>query len=140
MSAETAIELIRKNSKKLTPQRLEIFKSLVNSKKPMTAKEIHTKVKRAQPSIGLDTVYRNLIMLTDQGYVSKINLKSKATTLFEYQGENHHHHHAICLECDKVFCIDFCKLLKKLPIPDDDSGFAIKSHVFEIYGICTNCP
>ena len=139
MSAETAIELMRKNSKKLTPQRLEIFKSLVNSKKPMTAKEIHTKVKRIQPSIGLDTVYRNLIMLTDQGYVSKINLKSKATTLFEYQGENHQHHHAICLKCDKVFCIDFCKLLKQLPIPDDDSGFAIKSHVFEIYGICTNC-
>ena len=139
MDSHSAIDLIRKKSKKLTPQRLAILKALASEKKPLSAKEVFERVQSSQPTIGLDTVYRNLIMLTEKGYVSQVNLQNKRTTLFEFQGEEKHHHHAICVECGGVFCIDACKLPRILPGPDEDPGFKIESHVFEVYGTCSGC-
>lgn len=137
-SFPSPVQLFKKNAKKVTPQRLAIFEVLVAAGKPLTAQDLHKKVRKKVPAIALDTVYRNLELLTEQGYASQIRLQSKGTALFEYQGETHHHH-AICRECEKIFCIDTCNLTKSLPKPEADPGFTIEKHVFEVYGICSNC-
>ena len=50
------------------------------------------RVKETYPYISLDTVYRNLSLLTNTGLVNQINLQAKGISLFEFQGEAHHHH------------------------------------------------
>ena len=133
-----AIDLLRKGAKKITPQRLDIYKTMLKSQNPLTAQEVYQEVKKIHPSISLDTVYRNLSMLSEQGFISQLRFQTKGTSLFEYQDEKHHHH-AVCLACENVFCIEKCLTSELLKKPKDDQGFQILNHIFEVYGLCSNC-
>lgn len=138
MDLQEAIQLVKESGHRLTPQRTEILRTLIDAGASVSALAVLEKVKRVFPGISLDTVYRNLAMLTNTGLVTQINLQSKGTALFEFQGAAHHHH-AICLACGRSFCIDACPLPEKIPLPTEDSQFQVISHAFEIYGYCSLC-
>ena len=107
MELKEAVTQIRAAGHKLTPQRMEILRVLIAAGAPIAALAVLARVKETYPYISLDTIYRNLSMLSNTGLVNQINLQNKGTALFEFQGEAHHHH-AICLECGKSFCVDAC--------------------------------
>lgn len=132
------LEEIQRQYKKLTPQRLEILRVLIQARKPMTAQQIHELVRASLERISLDTIYRNLFFLTEKGLVSQINLQNKRKARFEFQGSGHHHH-AVCVECGNIFCIDDCVIPPRIEAPTEDPGFKIAGHAFEVYGICSDC-
>jgi Fur family zinc uptake transcriptional regulator len=138
MELKEAVGQIRAAGHKLTPQRMEILRVLIAAGAPVTAQAVLTRVKETYPYISLDTVYRNLAMLSNTGLVNQINLQNKGTAEFEFQGEAHHHH-AICLECGRSFCVDACPLPRVVPLPAGDQNFRVVSHAFEIYGYCSQC-
>ena len=138
MEFREAIEKIRSEGHKLTPQRMEILRVLIEAGAAVSAQAVLEQVHQTYPCIGLDTVYRNLSMLTNTGIVNQINLQTKGTALFEFQGDAHHHH-AICLTCGKSFCVDSCPLPVKVPLPAADPNFRVVSHAFEVYGYCSAC-
>jgi Fe2+ or Zn2+ uptake regulation protein len=138
MEFQSAVRRLRESGHKLTPQRLEILRVLMSAGVPVSALAVLARVKEIYPCISLDTVYRNLAMLTTTDMVDQINLQNKGTALFEFQGEAHHHH-AVCLECGKSFCVDSCPLPKVVPLPLEDPQFQVVSHAFEIYGYCSGC-
>jgi Fe2+ or Zn2+ uptake regulation protein len=133
-----AVRQVRESGHKLTPQRMEILRVLINAGASISAQAVLERVKETYPYISLDTVYRNLTMLTNTGLVNQINLQTKAAVLFEFQGEAHHHH-AICLQCGRSFCVASCPLPEVMPVPEADLEFRIVSHAFEIYGYCSKC-
>lgn len=138
MEFREAIQHIRKSGHKLTPQRMEILRVLINAHASISAQAILERVRETYPNISLDTVYRNLTMLANTGIVTQINLQAKGIALFEFQGEAHHHH-AICLQCGQSFCVDACPLPEVVPLPEADRQFRVISHAFEIYGYCSLC-
>lgn len=138
MQLQDAIERLREAGYKLTPQRTEILRVLIGAGATISALAVQQRVKTAYPYISLDTVYRNLSMLTTTGLVNQINLQAKGTALFEFQGEAHHHH-AICLQCGRSLCVDACPLPEVIPLPDADRSFQVVSHAFELYGFCSDC-
>ncbi len=138
MEFHEAVRYLKESGHKLTPQRMEILRVLINAGAAISAQAVLQRVKETYDFISLDTVYRNLAMLTNTGLVNQINLQPKGTTRFEYQGKAHHHH-AICLQCGKSFCVDSCPLPQTLPLPEDDRDFRVVSHAFEIYGYCSSC-
>ncbi|HLK58613.1 MAG TPA: Fur family transcriptional regulator [Chthonomonadaceae bacterium] len=138
MEFQDAVRRLRMAGHKLTPQRMEILRVLLNAGVPMSAQAVMARVKDTYPCVSLDTVYRNLSLLTTTEMVNQINLQNKGTALFEFQGEVHHHH-AVCLECGKSFCVDSCPLPKVFPLPAEDQQFQVVSHAFEIYGYCSAC-
>lgn len=138
MEFADAVRQVRESGHKLTPQRIEILRVLINAGASISAQAVLERVKETYPYISLDTVYRNLTMLTNTGLVNQINLQTKAAVLFEFQGEAHHHH-AICLQCGRSFCVASCPLPAVIPVPEADLEFRIVSHAFEIYGYCSKC-
>ena len=138
MEFQSAVRRLRESGHKLTPQRLEILRVLMSAGVPVSAQAVLARVKEIYPYISLDTVYRNLSLLTTTDMVDQINLQHKGTALFEFQGEAHHHH-AVCLDCGKSFCVDSCPLPKIFSLPADDPKFQVVSHAFEIYGYCSSC-
>src|SRR6185369_8778916 len=94
LSLQKCLDSLKKKGQKLTPQRTEVLKVIMHARGSLSAKEVHTRVTRNFPNVSLDTVYRNLLMLTELGLLSQINLQNKGISRFEFQGE-HHHHHAI---------------------------------------------
>ena len=138
MDFREATQKIRDKGHKLTPQRIEIMRVLAQAGAAISAQAVLERVREVYPYVSLDTVYRNLSMLTNTGMVSQINLQIKGTALFEFQGDAHHHH-AICLTCGKNFCVDACPLPPKMALPAADPDFRIVSHAFEVYGYCSAC-
>lgn len=123
---------------KLTPQRIEILRVLAAAGAPLSAQEVFITVRKTLPSISLDTVYRNLALLTQDGLANQVNLQVKESARFEFQTPGHHHHHLVCLGCSKSICVETC------PLPTDiksteDPGFKVVGHAFEMYGYCSTC-
>jgi Fur family transcriptional regulator, zinc uptake regulator len=123
---------------KLTPQRIEILRALAAAGRPLAAQEVLTAVRKALPHISLDTIYRNLTMLTQDGLTNQVNLQVKESARFELQGPQQHHHHLVCLGCGRSFCVEACPLPIEIASSEDPS-FRIVSHAFEIYGYCSEC-
>jgi len=138
MEFQEAVDRLRTAGHKLTPQRMEILRVLMSAGVPISALAVMSRVKEIYPYVSLDTVYRNLSMLTTTEMVNQINLQHKGAALFEFQGEAHHHH-AVCLQCGKSFCVASCPLPQPLPLPASDPQFQIVSHAFEVYGFCSAC-
>jgi len=134
-----AIQQIRSNGYKITPQRQEILKVFLGNKLPLSAEEVHRKVVERCPNISLDTVYRNLIVLFDLGIISKLDFVLEGKGRYELN-LGKHHHHLVCLKCGVTEAIDFCpfKSLDRERI-EEEKNFEIKKHSFELFGYCELC-
>lgn len=139
MNRDGVLQRLKQYGLKLTPQRLEILRIVMEAERALTAQEVVQAVRAAHPHVSLDTVYRNLALLTRVGLVNQVNLQNRDSTRFEFQGEGEHHHHFICLECGKTFCVESCPTPMIDARPPEDPGFKVVGHAFEMYGFCTAC-
>jgi Fur family ferric uptake transcriptional regulator len=80
------------------------------------------------------TVYRNVKLFLEEGWLLRLNLPSLGT-LYETTGKEHHYHF-YCRICDKVFEIPGCGLSEKQATP---RGFITESHEVFLSGVCTSC-
>ena len=102
-----------------------------------TVQQLQENVRKTQPDVSLDTIYRNLTLLTDLGIVHEIHRPSG--NVYELVKPGHHHHHLICTECGKTECIDICPMNKIYEKEAEKRGFLVTGHIFEFYGICWSC-
>ncbi|MEX2534706.1 MAG: Fur family transcriptional regulator [Trueperaceae bacterium] len=132
-----AVDTLRSHGLRLTPQRLDLLRLLVEAPGSLSAYDIYPLLRRKHPNVSMDTVYRNLFMLTTSGLVGQINLQNREAARFEFQGKGHHHH-AVCLSCGTALCIDGCPS-ELDALFCDTPGFRTVNHVFELYGYCSDC-
>lgn len=130
------IEKCEANNLKVTPQRIAIYKELINSKNHPSINYIYNKIKSLYPSISLDTINRTLLTFAEIG-IANIVEGSGIPKRFDPNIENHHHF--ICLKCNTI--IDFYNdSLDNIEIPDEfqkDAKIIRKKIVLE--GFCSKC-
>lgn len=80
-------------------QRDTIYDTLVNDHTHPTAEVIYSHVRRIIPDISLGTVYRNLNVLVENGYIRKLNIDGVTV---HYDGNVTPHHHMVCSKCEKI--------------------------------------
>jgi Fe2+ or Zn2+ uptake regulation protein len=132
------IKILKEKGCKITPQRRAVVQSLLDLGKFPTAQEIHNSIKKVQPDVGLDTVYRNLNLLVAIGLVNQISVPGKDTKVFEL-ALGAHHHHLICIGCGEANCLDYCPVDEKGLQKAAGSEFEIVGHSLELYGYCKKC-
>lgn len=134
-------DLLRKSGYKLTPQRQAIVDTIITSLgHHLTVEEIFALVKSKRPEIGLATVYRTVMLMTELGLLSRLDLEDgSARYELTRVEENHTHHHLICMKCSRVF--EFVgDLLEPLENEIEQKyNFIIKDHSLKFYGICEEC-
>jgi Fe2+ or Zn2+ uptake regulation protein len=138
MKSEQVVHRFKEKGYKITPQRRAIINALLLAKQPATAGELLQELRDLFPDISLDTVYRNLKLLTDLGLLNQINVKSGETSRFEFS-DCPHHHHLVCMQCGASRCLDYCAMEKGGLAAAEEHGFEVVGHVFEIYGYCPGC-
>lgn len=138
MELSGAIRRVRAQGRRLTPQRIAILRALIAAGGPVSAQEVLERVQTAVPCMSLDTVYRNLTMLTTTGLVARTNLQTQGVARFEFQGEGHHHH-VVCLACGRSACVEACPMPEAVQALFGPAGFQVVSHAFEVYGYCGEC-
>lgn len=137
-------ELLKENGLKVTSQRLAILDVL--QKRPdthLTAEEIYECVREEYPEIGLATVYRTILLLSDLHLIDKLNLDDGYVRyeIGKKQGGmgSHHHHHLICLSCSKVLSFEGDMLDSLENKIKEAMGFETLDHEVKLYGYCKDC-
>jgi Fur family ferric uptake transcriptional regulator len=123
---------------KITPQRLSVLETILKTSGHVTPEEIYAETKRADPGIGLATVYRTLKLLADAGLAHEIRF-GDGVSRYEMDKGGEHHDHIICTECDKnleVMDPEIEQLQEKLA---EKSGFTLTGHKMFLYGVCSEC-
>lgn len=130
------IAICKTKTLSVTPQRLAIYKALLNDKSHPNPESVYNIIKPDFPTISLATVYKTLETL------EKHNIISVVTPLHEtvrYDAVMDHHHHIVCINCKKVVDIEDPEL-NKLEIPkkvaeeNNVLDFSIQFNV-----VCSDC-
>ena len=135
--SEKSLSMLRKKGYKITPQRRAVLTALDTCGQFPTAQDILEAVRKMQPDVSLDTIYRNLTLLTELGIVHEVY--RSAGNVYEIVEQGHHHHHLVCTECGKTECIDICPMNEIYEKEAEKHGFLVTGHVFEFYGLCWSC-
>ena len=80
------------------------------------------------------TVYRNLKLLVERGWLRKINTPESGA--WYERADKAHHHHFKCRSCDQLFELPGCALNEAKFTPP---GFVTEGHEIFLFGICSSC-
>ncbi|MFZ2556187.1 MAG: Fur family transcriptional regulator [Minisyncoccia bacterium] len=125
-------EMLKTRGLRATPKRVALLGILQKAAHPMTAEEMHAKVRA-----DLVTIYRNLQNLVAAGIVSEVRFKDSSV---RYEFSHGHHHHVVCTNCGIVEELAACdvSMLQKKAL--QASGFSrINEHSLEFFGLCRSC-
>lgn len=111
---------------------------LVNSAEPLSAIDIIESFKQKNNPVNKTTVYRELDTLMTANLVKEIDF-GEGKKRYELD-TNKHHHHLVCLNCKKSEDVELqADLDKEEQRVEKETGFEIKSHSLEFFGLCKNC-
>lgn len=121
---------------KITPQRIAIYKEVLNSDDHPSAETIYKNMKDAHPNISFDTVNRTLLIFAEMGLIQIVE-GSGEVRRFDANVEKHHH--LRCTNCGEI--VDFYyKKYDDLEIPQKiRKKFLVKKTRVVIEGICPGC-
>lgn len=122
--------------KRVTTQRVEIFREVASSCEHPDAETVYEKVKERLPNISFDTVYRTLSSLEDMDMIFRVDsLLQKA----RFDADRRPHDHFICIKCGEVYDI-FPEDGYNVQIPKNSEKFGeIKDINLQVRGICNKC-
>ncbi len=123
-------------NRRMTNQKLVILEELKKLRTHPTADDLYAIVRQKLPNISLSTIYRNLIILAEDGHLRKLQFPGGQ---MRFDGAMAPHDHIKCKECGKVFDIDsipvkhVSEMIGKIT-DFDDVAFSI-----ELMGVCPEC-
>lgn len=120
--------------KRNTTQRTAIKQVFKKHERPLGVEEILAYGKKSVASLNKATIYRNLKILVDSGWLTPVAHPSLGT-LYERTGKGHHHHF-YCRVCNRTFDLPDCALKEDDAAPD---GFVVEDHEVFLFGICASC-
>jgi Fur family transcriptional regulator, peroxide stress response regulator len=126
----------RAHNLKMTPQRMAIYRGIVDSTEHPTVDGMFQTVKKEFPNISYDTVSRTMLTFAQIGIVDLVETYGGAKR-FDPNVTDHHHLH--CVSCGKI--LDFYNdHYNNLEIPDEiGQQFKVLSSRVVLKGICDNC-
>lgn len=126
--------LLREKKLRATPHRVALLVALAETRKPLTAEELHDKGKA-----DLVTVYRTLQSLLKAGLVREVRFKDASVRYEFVHGE--HHHHLVCTSCGIVDELPECDVrsLEAKALAASGTFASVDEHSLEFFGTCTGC-
>ncbi|MBZ2123522.1 peroxide-responsive transcriptional repressor PerR [Streptococcus gordonii] len=127
---------LREKGVRITETRKAVIDFIIQSHDHPSADMIYQELLPAFPNMSLATVYNNLKVLIDEGFVSELKVRNDTTTYYDFMG--HQHLNVICEKCGRIADID-------LDLPDvqqeaaDQTGYQITKSQMVVYGICPDC-
>ncbi len=119
----------------LTPQRLAIYRSLLEAKDHPSPETLFERVRPSMPTLSLATIYKTLDTLAAMGLVSELPATGDAK---RYDGNMEPHHHLVCTRCNKVADYRDPRLDRIAP-PKNLRGFRAQQVNVHIHGLCAEC-
>ncbi|MCW2944798.1 MAG: ferric uptake regulator, Fur family [Actinoallomurus sp.] len=103
-----------------------------------SAQDIHAELRRRGEQIGLTTVYRHLLVLSEDGAVDTIR-DEDGETLYRRCETSAHHHHVTCRSCGRSVEVEGRAVEQWADRVAAEAGFVDVDHTVEIFGLCPEC-
>ena len=121
---------------KITPQRMAVYKVLVQSKQHPSAEMVFREVRKVIPNISLDTVNRTLLTLAEIGAASIVEGSGDVK---RFDGCLETHQHFKCVKCRRIFDFHY-KPFDNIPVPKNISRrFTVLKKTVYLEGVCDVC-
>ena len=133
---QEVIEHLRLKGVRITETRKAVIAFIISSHDHPSAEMIYQALLSEFPNMSLATVYNNLKVLIDEGFVSELKVRNDTTTYYDFMG--HQHLNVICEKCGRIADMD-------LDLPDvqqeapEQTGYQITKSQMVVYGICPEC-
>jgi Fur family peroxide stress response transcriptional regulator len=125
----------RRAGMNVTPQRIAIYRALLEAVDHPSPEAIFARVRPTMPSLSLATIYKTLEALARLGLVSELSTTGKAR---RYDGNRDQHHHLVCTRCHSVTDY-YDPALDRVPPPGRLAGFRARTVTVHIHGLCAAC-
>lgn len=121
---------------RITRQRQVILDEFRAANTHLTADEVYHRVRKKIPRVSLGTIYRNLEILHEHGFINKIEVAGHQKL---FDGNINEHYHLRCLNCEKL--LDVPAGLVRIDTGDAQGAgeFEIVGYRLELLGKCSNC-
>jgi len=131
------IERFRTDGRRLTPQRLAVFRVLAASEDHPSVEQIHDRVRQELPTTSLATVYDIVEVLEDMGEILTLSFADGAN---HYDGRRPYPHpHLVCLACGAIVDLDVPAVHHLPQDVESRTGYRILRHRLDFFGICPRC-
>ena len=121
---------------KITPQRMAVYKVLIESKQHPSAEIVFRKVREVLPNISLDTVNRTLLTLAEIGAAFIVEGSGDVK---RFDGKLETHQHFKCVKCKRIFDFHY-KPFDNITVPKSISRkFIVLKKTVYLEGICDLC-
>lgn len=131
-----AVDILKENGVRMTPQRHAILNFLLTSMSHPTVDEIYKALEMNFPNMSVATIYNNLRVFKDAGLVRELTYGDSSS---RYDANMKDHYHIICQFCGKITDFDYPSLTEIEVKAEEKTGYQIDSHRMEMYGTCPEC-
>lgn len=131
-----ALEQLKMSGVRITPQRHAILTYLMDAMNHPTADEIYRALEPKFPSMSVATVYNNLKLFIEAGLVRELTYGDSSS---RFDANVSDHYHAICEQCGKIVDFTLPTLQSVEETAAERTGFFIRGHRMEVYGVCESC-
>ncbi len=135
MHTEVYVSELKDRGYRVTGKRRDILDYMLSHDRYIGARELIDYLRQKYATLSLETVYRNLKTLRDEGMIEESRFEDHEAK-YRISCQSSHHHHFVCLGCGCTTVIDTC------PMPDlgmVPNGFTVVQHRFDVLGYCAKC-
>lgn len=127
---------LRAEGFKVTPQRIAIYKALLEFEKHPNADMIYHYLHQDYPTISLATVYKTMEIFEKIGVVRILNVGGDSS---RYDYEVHPHAHIRCVSCGKVEDVHSVDMQKIYDDLQQESRYEVLRTEIIFEGLCDEC-
>ena len=132
------LEVLRSNGQRVTSERLHLFRAVYEQHGHIDAEALLATMKDRGLKISRATLYRNLDLLAEYGFVRRYRLGGRSY-LYEHVHAGLRHDHLVCTDCGRVaeFVSPAIEALQREICRAH--GFDPDEHTLQIHGLCVEC-
>jgi Fur family ferric uptake transcriptional regulator len=136
---EHAKSVLRQSGYKPGQARTAVIEALAGESCCLTAQEIHDRVRKDRPGVGIASVYRALETLAELGLVYRLELRAGAAYYEPAVASGDHHHHLVCDDCGRIEAFSDARLERAIHTVSKATAFRIDEHDVVLRGQCRAC-
>ena len=135
---EQFLDLLRQNGHRVTPERMHLFREIYSQHGHLDADALLKSIKTRGLKISRATLYRNLDLLAEFGFVKKYRLGGNRY-VYDHVHAGQRHDHLVCANCGRVaeFVSPAIEAMQREICRAH--GFDPDEHTLQIHGRCLEC-
>ena len=128
--------LLNESGLKATFQRMQLLEN-IDKYGHMSVDDIYAEVVKTHPSLSLATVYKNIILMVENGVLVEVPIDGKKS---KYELAKEDHIHLVCTECgdveDKPHNANADDIFSSMT---KEQNFTLSKQQINLYGVCESC-